>query len=460
MQKHLFRGTLAGLLVVLNAPLAWGQDGLGAPILTRPAGSRPSQPVEPAESQPSDPAPAQPSAAQPSGSQPGSAQPSGSQPGSAQPSASSQPASGQAASQSSAATRPAASSPEDVLEATSAPPRESLNDALPTMMVPLPATSMPRYSSGQDAFDEGAIRKFEDEDKEGRGRRGRRGRRQSILSDDSTALESYRLLINRYVRENKFAEVEPYYKSYIQLLEKTRADRAQIAGALQRYSELLKKLGRIPESKAAEIKAHGLLTGEDIRDGYSLKEFHLGMSLDDFVRLPPPVSAQGPVKVVCSCDAGQKVEILTPEDEAAGLVLCGYWVNAGNLLSPHKMTIANIECVPDFRFIRDKGIYRLMEITTSFYSSYFPNMKTALQGKFGTPASNSVNKRRTETGNIFPETLIEWDNGISKIRLRNIDGLTFDKARLRFVHKPLHQIWSKAVQANQEQPKTNSIGDL
>lgn len=434
MQKQLFRGTLAGLLVVLTAPVAWSQDGAGAPILTRPSGSRPAPPADP-------PAQSQPAAS----------------------SQSAQPAPSKSAGQPAPVNQPSAgaSANVDVLDATAPQGRESLNDTLPTMMVPLPPTSTPRYSSGQDAFDEGGLRKFEDDDKERSRRRGRRGqRRASMLTDDTTALESYRLLINRYVRENKLGEVEPYYKSYIQLLEKTRADKAQIAGALQRYSELLKKLGRIPESKAAEIKAHGLLTGEDVRDSYSLKEYQLGMSLDDFVRLPPPVSAAGPVKAVCSCDAGQKVEILTPEDENAGIVLCGYWVAAGPLLTPHKMTIANIECVPDFRFIMDKGVYRLMEITTSFYSSYFPNMKTALQGKFGTPATNAVNKRRTETGNIFPETMIEWDNGISKIRLRNIDGLTFDKARLRFVHKPLHQIWSKAVQTNQEQPKTNSIGDL
>src|SRR4051812_37338442 len=48
---------------------------------------------------------------------------------------------------------------------------------------------------------------------------------------------------------------------------------------------------------------------------YSLKEFKMGMSLDDFSKLGPPGGAdRALIKGVCSCDAGQSLESTTAED--------------------------------------------------------------------------------------------------------------------------------------------------
>jgi hypothetical protein len=206
-----------------------------------------------------------------------------------------------------------------------------------------------------------------------------------------------------------------------------------------------------PEGKPDESKA------------FSLKEFKLGMSLDDFSKMAGPIGAEpGKVKAVCSCEANQNVENLNAEDQAAKIIQCGFWNKVGDKLEggPYRMTVAGIQCSPDFRFIEDNGVYRLFEISIAFYSSNFKDMQAALTQKYGPPASEKSLKMTTEMGNIHKATNLIWDNGISRIRLTNVDGNNIGRARMRYIHYRLAAAYNSRVNQNRADPNRRASDDL
>jgi hypothetical protein len=201
----------------------------------------------------------------------------------------------------------------------------------------------------------------------------------------------------------------------------------------------------------------------DEAKAYSLKEFKLGMSLDDFTKLGPPVGADRVlVKGVCSCDANQTLEVASPEDAKAKTVVCGFWSKAGDVVAaePYRMTVASIQTSPDFRFIEDGGIYRLMEISISFYSSNFKDMENALTAKYGNPAAVRKAKITTESGNIYSATNLIWDNGVSRIRLSDVDGNNTSRAKLRFIQLRLYSAYSARLDSQHASPVQRASDDL
>lgn len=196
---------------------------------------------------------------------------------------------------------------------------------------------------------------------------------------------------------------------------------------------------------------------------YALKEFKLGMSLDDFTKVGAPAGADpAKVKAVCSCEASQDVESVNDEDRTAKVVQCGFWNKEGDKLAggPYRMTVGGLQCSPDFRFIEDGGIYRLYEISVALYSSNFKDMQAALINKYGQPTSQKVVKMRTESGNIYPATNLIWDNGVSRIRLSNVDGTNIGRARLRYLHQRLFIAYAGRINDQRATPMKRASDDL
>jgi hypothetical protein len=127
---------------------------------------------------------------------------------------------------------------------------------------------------------------------------------------------------------------------------------------------------------------------------------------------------------------------------------------------PQPITVAGIQCTPDFKFIQDEGIYRLFEISVAFYSSNFTSMKSALVAKYGEPTSQKVEKMRTEMGNIFPLTNLIWENGVSSIWLSNADGNNVGRAKLRYLHRVLFLTYAKRINESKQVPVQHASDDL
>jgi hypothetical protein len=197
---------------------------------------------------------------------------------------------------------------------------------------------------------------------------------------------------------------------------------------------------------------------------YSLKEFKLGMSLDDFTKGTMAVAAQNPAapKAVCSCEAGQTLEVVSEEDQKAKVIVCGFWSKSGDVISaqPHRMTVGGIQCSPDFRFIEDGGIYRLFEISISIYASNFKDMREALTSKYGPPAATRVEKVTTESGNIYKATNLIWDNGVSRIRLSDVDGNNTTRAKLRYLQLRLATAYIDRINSQRATPVRRASDDL
>lgn len=270
----------------------------------------------------------------------------------------------------------------------------------------------------------------------------------AATAEDLRQIDQYSQQIESLYKAKNYADAEPLYLRYITTLERIAPQSSAYTSALQNYADLLRKLGKEAEAGAIEVKATALITRSQKGDvTYGLKEYRLGMSLDDFAKLGVPAGADANlVKSICSCDANQNAEILTKSDRDANVIQCGFWQKGkGDVNVPFKITVAGFQCAPDFRFIQENGIFRLYEINVSLYSSNYGDMKRALEGKYGQPAQTQVEKMKTEMGNIFPVTNLIWDNGISRIKLTNADGTNLGRARLRFVHRQLFLSYAKRV---------------
>lgn len=196
---------------------------------------------------------------------------------------------------------------------------------------------------------------------------------------------------------------------------------------------------------------------------YSLKEWKLGMSLDDFTRLPLPVGADAKlVKAVCSCDANQTLEVATEDERRAKTIVCAFWSKPSDLVgaAAYRMTVAGVECSPDFRFIEDGGVYKLMEISITFYSSNYKKMQDALTAKYGNPIAARKEKITTGEGNLFESHYLIWDNGVSRIRLTDVDGNNTTRAKLRFLQLRLISAYNARLDQNQAAPTKRASDDL
>lgn len=196
---------------------------------------------------------------------------------------------------------------------------------------------------------------------------------------------------------------------------------------------------------------------------YGLKEFRLGMSLDDFTKSSGPGGSDPlKVKAICSCEANQSIEIVTEEDHMAKVVQCGFWNKQGEQVNagPYRMTVAGVQCSPDFRFIEDGGVYRLYEISIAFYSSNFKDMEAALVAKYGPPSAEKQEKMKTEMGNLHRVTNLIWDNGVSRIRLSSVDGNNTGRAKLRYIHERLAVAYASRVNDHRSAPTRRASDDL
>lgn len=279
--------------------------------------------------------------------------------------------------------------------------------------------------------------------------------------EDLIQIEHLRLQIEHLYKINDFAGAEPLYRAYVALLEKVVPDDARVATALQNYADLLHQLHRDADAAAALGKAQAILSRmeEDVHP-FGLKQYRLGMKHDEFTHLPAPGIDQK-VRSVCSCDQGQTLEILSGPDKIASVVQCGFWLSTkGEPDQPYKMTVADIECYPDFKFIKDEDDLRLFEISLTFFRSYFDSMKEALIARYGKPKEVKTSNMQTEMGNNFRVEDLIWDNGISKIRLTNIDGTDLTRAKLRYIHKQLSLIYAKRISDAQSVPLKRAEEDL
>ena len=196
---------------------------------------------------------------------------------------------------------------------------------------------------------------------------------------------------------------------------------------------------------------------------YSLKEWKLGMSLDEFTRMPVPMGADAKsVKAVCSCDANQSLEVATEDEKRAKTIVCGFWTKPGDVVAaaPYRLTVAGIQCSPDFRFVEDGGVYKLMEISITFYSSNFKDMENALTAKYGNAVAVRKEKITTESGNNFDSHYLIWDNGVSRIRLADVDGNNTTRAKLRFIQLRLISAYNARLDIHQSAPTKRASEDL
>jgi hypothetical protein len=284
-----------------------------------------------------------------------------------------------------------------------------------------------------------------------------------VSPEDVRRIEALRQDIDRNFKAKSYEQAEPFYSQYVALLEKIGADDAKLASALQNYAELLRKLNRSAEAEPVEIKANAILNRSEVtRKTFALKEYRLGMSLDEFARLTPPGTDVKKVKAVCSCDGGQTVETMSDEDRKAKVVQCGLWELAadGKVAAPYSITVANIQCEPDFRFVESDGAYRLYEISVAFYNSNFDKIKDALVQKYGEPTGKEVEKLKTDMGNNYPLTNLIWDNGVSKIRLTNAEGTNTGRAKLRYIHRQLFLAYAKRINDAKDSPGKRASTDL
>jgi tetratricopeptide (TPR) repeat protein len=275
-------------------------------------------------------------------------------------------------------------------------------------------------------------------------------------------IDRQRAAIERLYAKGDYVAAEPIYNNYVQLMEKVAPDDARLAYALLNYGDLLERLHKYNESSIVVGRAQEILARHDLQAmPYALKQWKLGMTLDEFAKLPPP-DAAGKVKSICSCDAGQTLEQTSAEDKATEVVQCGYWAvsDKAGMTVPYKMTVAGIECRPDFKFIRDDKAYRLFEISLSFFGSNFENMKQALVSRYDKPQEETVENMKTEMGNIFPLSNLIWDNGVSKIKLTNADGTNVGLAKLRFVHRQLMLVCAKRQSEQTSMPVQRAGQDL
>jgi hypothetical protein len=282
---------------------------------------------------------------------------------------------------------------------------------------------------------------------------------------DLIEIERLRLQIEILYKKYDYASAEPLYRAYVALIERVAPDDARLASALQNYADLLQKLHKNSEAAAMIGKAQMVLSRlqSDARP-FGFKQYKLGMTLDEFTHLPSPgINTQ--VKSICSCDEGQALEVLTPEDKVARIVQCGFWLGEKSQAGkPYRMTVADIECRPDFKFIqgdeKSDDPLRLFEISLTFFRSYFDNMKEALIAHYGKPKELRTPYLRTEMGNNFQVQDLIWDNGISKIRLTNVDGTDLTRAKLRFIHKQLSLIYAKRISDEKSLPLKRAEEDL
>jgi hypothetical protein len=284
----------------------------------------------------------------------------------------------------------------------------------------------------------------------------------TITDADIDRIENLRLEIQRLYAQHDYANAEPVYRRYVAAIERVAPTDTRLAMALQNYGELLRKLHKDTEAAAAEARASAILSsGEGAVLPYALKDWRLGMTLDDFTKLAPP-GDPAKIKNVCSCDAGQEVEVLNDEDKSAKIIQCGYWQKGLKDVvgDPFKISVAHIDCSPDFRFVEDGGAYRLFEINVPFFSSDYQAMKRALIEKYGDPKLTKVTKVKTEMGNIFPLTDLIWDNGVSRIKLTNADGSNLGRAKLRYIHRQLYLAYANRINAQRESPTRQAAEDL
>ncbi|HEY9793453.1 MAG TPA: tetratricopeptide repeat protein [Candidatus Obscuribacterales bacterium] len=279
---------------------------------------------------------------------------------------------------------------------------------------------------------------------------------------DLAAIDRLRANIERLYAQNNYEMAEPLYRQYVTLVEKVAPDDNRVAYALQNYADLLQRLGRYGDAQGAESRAQGILDKNNVHvEPFSLKQYKLGMTLDEFRKLEPP-GVTGKVKTTCSCDQGQNAEPASDSDVEARVVNCGLWTIESKTGpgKPYKMTVANIECRPIFKFIDDNGVYRLFEISLTFFGSNYAEMQQALIGKYNRPNEQYVEKMRTEMGNLFPMTNLIWDNGVSKIRLSNADGTNTSVSKLRFIHRQLFLAYAKRISEQKDLPAKRREQDL
>lgn len=267
------------------------------------------------------------------------------------------------------------------------------------------------------------------------------------------------------INSGSYAEAEPAYIQYLTLLQKSGADDAKLAFEFHNYAELLKKLSMFDQARKAESRAESFRIRALRPPVYAFKQYPLGITLGDFCKLPPPPDPEGKgakLKMVCSCDQGQTVERLTPEDKAAGVIVCGLWKEIGTppVLHSAYLPVGNTHCTPDFRFINDKGTYRLFEITMSFYSSSYDRFFEALEAKYGAPCDKETEKIQSESFKMWHDERFMWNNRVSTIVLAKMDNRSLERSRLRYLHDKLYQLFLRRLADANRQPTKETVHDL
>jgi hypothetical protein len=280
-------------------------------------------------------------------------------------------------------------------------------------------------------------------------------------------IDRTRAAIERLYARGDYEAAEPLYAQYVDLVGRAAPGDVRLAYALQNYGELLQKLHRYGDAAKIDSRAQTLFVENNIKEQpFALKQYQLGMTLDEFTKMSPP-GLTDKVKTVCSCDQGQTEEVVSQDEILAKVVNCGFWLNpekapAGKsgIRKPYKMTVGSIECRPDFRFIEADGGYRLFDISLTFFASHYDEMRQALVAKYGPPKDETVENMRTEMGNNFRLTNLIWDNGVSRIRLSNADGTNVGIAKLVYSHRQLFLSYAQRLNEHRQIPAKRAEKDL
>jgi len=188
---------------------------------------------------------------------------------------------------------------------------------------------------------------------------------------------------------------------------------------------------------------------------YSFRGIPLGITLDEFRRLPHPDQIAG-AQVFCTGEVDRVTNVwleVFGADATLGVKRCSYYtVTKLQYLKPsyflQKVQLGAIVAPADFVFYPDPergGTYRLMLIVMEGDSNRFDAMVSAYTERFGKPASlTAAAPVETPSGRRRSNMVAVWTGGSSEIRVTKRFGGSIKTMEIQYFEKRLFALYAKA----------------
>ncbi len=188
---------------------------------------------------------------------------------------------------------------------------------------------------------------------------------------------------------------------------------------------------------------------------YSFRGIPLGITLDEFRRLPHPDQIAG-AQVFCTGEVDRVTNVgleVHGADATLGVKRCSYYtVTKLQYLKPsyllHNIQLGAIVAPADFVFYPDPergGTYRLMLIVMEGGSNRFDAMVSAYTERFGKPASLAeAPPVETPSGRRHKNMVALWEGAGTEIRLTKRFGGSIKTMEVQYFEKRLFALYAKA----------------